>query len=254
MEIFSSMAEPGKMMKPPRRNTLIEAFLVLVIAGVSIGLVEFAPIKAYLKPEQLQKIISEASLMGPALLVISCAVGTCLFVPSTVFVGIGATIFGPWLGFACVWPGSLAAAAICFLIARALGRDFVASLIVERLKRYDDSIGRNGFKTVLLLRLMFVPFAPMNFGMGMTKIRFWDYFFATAMGEAATIFVITFFFGALRDIWISGNWGRLLSVRMALSLGFLMALALIANLVRSKFGRGPAPAPAVGSSASRDPV
>ena len=73
--------------------------------------------------------------------------------------------------------------------------------------------------------------------MGLTRVRFWDYFFATALGEAVTIFVVTFFIGALRDIWISGDWGRLLSARMLLSFGFLAALVLGANLVRSKFER-----------------
>ncbi|MGC9963974.1 MAG: VTT domain-containing protein [Syntrophobacteraceae bacterium] len=252
MEILSSKSEPGKMTNCVRNKALIKAFLMLVAAGVAIGIVEFTPLKAYLKPEQLQKIISEAGLMGPALLVISCTVGTCLFIPGTVFVGIGAAIFGPGLSFACVWPGALAAAAISFAIARSLGRDFVASLIGDRLKKYDDSIGRNGFKTVLFLRLMFVPFAPMNFGMGLTKVRFRDYFFATALGEAATIFVVTFFIGALRDIWISGDWGRLFSARLVLSLGFLMALVLGANLARSKFERRPAPA--VSPSTSSKPV
>ena len=153
-------------MNTVRGKALIKAILLLVVAGVAIGIVEFTPLKACLRPGQLQKIMSEAGLMGPALLVVACAVGTCLFIPGTVFLGIGAAIFGPGLAFACVWPGSLAAAAISFAIARSLGREFVASLIGDRLKRYDESIGRNGFKTVLFLRLMFVPFAPLNYRYG----------------------------------------------------------------------------------------
>ncbi len=206
MEILSSKPGPGKMMNRVGIKALIKTFLLVVAAGIAICIVEFTPLKTYLKPEELEKIISEAGLMGPALLVAACAVGTFFFIPGTVFVGIGAAIFGPSLSFACVWPGALAAAAISFAISRSLGRDFVASLIGDRLKKYDESIGLNGFKTVLFLRLMFVPFAPMNFGMGLTKVRFRDYFFATALGEAATIFVVTFFIGALRDIWISGDW------------------------------------------------
>jgi hypothetical protein len=33
------------------------------------------------------------------------------------------------------------------------------------LKKYDDAIERNGFATVLYLRLVYFPFTPMNFGM-----------------------------------------------------------------------------------------
>lgn len=82
------MAEPGKMMKIGRRSTLVKAFILLVLAWISIGLVDISPIKAYLGPGLFQRIISKADLMGPALLVIFCAVGTCAFVPVTGFVGI----------------------------------------------------------------------------------------------------------------------------------------------------------------------
>ncbi|MGA2936885.1 MAG: TVP38/TMEM64 family protein [Syntrophobacteraceae bacterium] len=235
------MAEPGKIMKIGRRRTLIKALILLALAAISIGLVEISPIRAHLGPDQFQRIIGEAGLMGPALLVIFCAVGTCLFIPVTVFVAAGAALFGPYMAFACVCPGALAGALIAYLTARKLGRQFVYSFIGDRLRNYDGLLERNGFKTVLFLRLMFMPFAPLNYAAGLTKVRFWDYFFATALGEVLTIFVTTFFIGEIRDIWISGDRGRLFSARMALSLGLLIALALIAKLVQSKYESRPAP-------------
>ncbi|MGA2400592.1 MAG: TVP38/TMEM64 family protein [Syntrophobacteraceae bacterium] len=235
------MKEPGKIMRNARRGTLIKAFALLAFAAISIGLVEFSSLRSHLKPEQFQRIISEAGLMGAVLLAISCAGGTCLFVPGVVFVGIGAAIFGPFRGFAWVWPGCLAGAAICFLVAHTLGRDYVSSLIGGRLRKYDDLIERNGFNAVLLLRLMFVPFAPLNFGMGLTKVRFWDYFFATSMGEAVTIFVVIFSIGTMKQIYSSGDWGQLFSARMTLSFGLLIATALIVKLAQRKCERRSAP-------------
>ncbi len=205
-----------------------------------MGVVVISPIRAYLGPHQLQRIIGEAGLMGPALLVVLCAIGTCFFVPITVFVVAGAAIFGPYPGLACVIPGALAGAAISYLAARRLGREFVHSLIGHRLSKYDDRIELNGFKAVLLLRLMFLPFAPLNYLAGLTKVRFRDFFFATAIGEALTIFATIFFIGEIRDIWISGDRGRLFSARIALSLGSLIALGLIAKLAQSKYAGKPA--------------
>jgi uncharacterized membrane protein YdjX (TVP38/TMEM64 family) len=242
MKMMSSKSEPCQRIESFRSRAFIKASVLLVAAGIAVCIIEFTPLKVYLNPEQLEKIISGAGISGPALLVICTAVGTCLFVPGTLFVGIGAAVFGPCLSFACVLPGTIAAAAISFAIARCLGRDFVASLIGDRLKNYDDSIRRNGFKTVLFLRLMFVPLAPLNFGMGLTRVRFWDYLSATALGEAITTFVVAFFIGALRDIWISGDWGRLFSIRLVLSSVFLMALVLGSNMVRIKFERNKTPA------------
>jgi uncharacterized membrane protein YdjX (TVP38/TMEM64 family) len=231
------MAEPGKIMKIGPRRTLIKALILLALAGISIGLVEISPIKVHLEFDQFQRIIGEAGLMGPTLLAIFCAVGTCLFIPVTLFVGIGAAMFGPYLGLACVCPGALAGATISYITARRLGRAFVYPLIGDRLRNYDDLIERNGFKAVLFLRLIFMPFALVNYGVGLTKVGFGDYFFATALGESTTIFVTTFFIGEIREIWISGDWGRLFSVRMALSLGLLAALVLIAKVVQRKYER-----------------
>ena len=222
-------------MKIGPRSKLVKALILLALAGAAIGLVEILPIKAYLEPDQFQRIIGKAGLMGPALLVIFCAVGSCLFIPVTVFVAVGAAMFGPYLAFACVCPGALAGAVISYLTARRLGKEFVYPLIGDRLRKCDGLIERNGFQAVFFLRLMFVPFAPLNYCAGLTKIRFRDYFFATALGELATIFVTTFFIGEIRDIWISGDRGRLFSARMALALGFLVALALIVKLVQRKY-------------------
>jgi len=222
-------------MNTGRRRVLVKTLILLTLAGIAVGVVGFSSIRAHLRPDRFQIIISEAGLMGPALLMILCAVGTCLFIPGTIFVGIGAAIFGPYLGFVYVWPGVLAGAAISYLTARMLGREFVRSLIGDRLRKYDDLIERNGFKTILLLRLMFVPLAPLNYGSGLTRVRFWDYFFATALGEAITIFVITFFIGEIRDAWISGDGGRLFSAKITLSLGFLAAVAFVAKLAQRKY-------------------
>ncbi|HYA43015.1 MAG TPA: TVP38/TMEM64 family protein [Syntrophobacteraceae bacterium] len=222
-------------MKIGRESVPLKLLILLAMAGILIALAEFSPIKAYLSPDRFQRIIAEAGLIGPALLLVLCAVGTCFFIPGTVFVGVGAAMFGPFLGFACVWPGTIAGAVLSWFAARRLGRKFVCSLIGNRLMKFDDLLERNGFKAVLLLRLMFVPLVLINYGVGLTKVRFRDYFFATALGEAATIFAVTFFIGEIREIWISQDPGRLLSTRMALSLGTLIALASVAKLIRKRY-------------------
>ncbi len=229
------MVESEIKMKTGLRRGTFKVLLLLALAVISICMVCFTPARDYFRPDHFQRLIGEAGLMGPALLLFFCAVGTCFFIPGTVFVGFGAVLFGPYLGFACVWPGTLAGAVISWFAARMLGREFVCSFIGSRLTKYDELIERNGFRAVLLLRLMFVPLGLINYGVGLTKVRFWDYFFATALGEAATIFGITFFIGELREIWISRDLCRLLSARMALSVGFLIALVFVAKLIQSKY-------------------
>ena len=125
----------------------------------------------------------------------------------------------------------MAGASAAFWIGRTLARDFAASRIGDRLRRYDDAIERNGFATVLYLRLVYFPFTAMNFGMGLTKVRFWDYFWGTALGIIVGTFIFTFFVGTLKEIWASGNWGNLLSFKVFFSVGLFVFSLFIPKII-----------------------
>jgi uncharacterized membrane protein YdjX (TVP38/TMEM64 family) len=122
-------------------------------------------------------------------------------------------------------------ASIAFFIGRYLGRDFAASLIGDKLGKYDEAIERNGFATVLYLRLVYFPFTPMNFGMGLTRVRFLDYFFGTALGIIVGTFIFTFFVGTVKEVWSSGHWEGLLSWKVFFSLGLFVFSFFIPKLV-----------------------
>jgi uncharacterized membrane protein YdjX (TVP38/TMEM64 family) len=165
------------------------------------------------------------------------AVGVCLFVPGTILTGLGGAIFGAYWGFVYVWIGAMIGASVAFWIGRTLGRDFASSLIGDKLKKYDDGIERNGFATVLYLRLVYFPFTPLNFGMGLTKVRFWDYFFGTGLGIIVGTFILIFFFATLKDVWASGNWGQLISFRVFFSVGLFILSLFIPKIIKLIFKR-----------------
>ncbi len=126
----------------------------------------------------------------------------------------------------------MAGASAAFWIGRSLGREFAATLIKDRLKKYDDAIERNGFATVLYLRLVYFPFTPMNFGMGLTKVKFWDYFFGTGLGIIVGTFIFTFFVGTLKEVWSSGNWEQLLSFKVFFSVGLFIFSFFIPRIIK----------------------
>ncbi len=220
-----------------RKKALLKAsvLVALVIAGIYI--VEFTPVKGYLTVEYLGRFLNAAGLWAPVVFVFFYAAGVCLFLPGTLLTGLGAAIFGAYWGFAYVWVGAMAGASAAFWIGRTLGREFAASLIGDKLKKYDDAIERNGFATVLYLRLVYFPFTPMNFGMGLTKVRFWDYLFGTGLGIIVGTFIFTFFIGTLKEVWASGNWGELLSFKVFFSLGLFVFSLFIPKIIRKIKGR-----------------
>ena len=211
-------------------RTLKAAALVLFVI-TAVVIVRFTPVKEFLTAERLGHILENAGLLAPLVYVIVYAVGVCLFVPGTLLTTLGAAIFGPYFGFIYVWVGAMIGSSLAFFIGRYLGRDFAASLIGDRLRKYDEAIERNGFATVLYLRLVYFPFTPMNFGMGLTRVRFRDYLCGTALGIIVGTFIFTFFVGTVRDVWASGEWRELLSWKVFFSLGLFAFSFFIPKII-----------------------
>lgn len=178
----------------------MKALGFLLLLAASIALVRFTPVREYLTTENFKSLIEAVGAWAPIAYMALYAAGVCFFVPGTLLSVIGAVVFGPYLGFIYVWCGAIVGASLAFTIGRYLGRDFAAGLIGERLKRYDDAIKRNGFAATPYLRLIYFPFSIMNFGMGLTAVKFRDYFFGTALGILVGTFIFTFTAGTVRDI------------------------------------------------------
>ncbi|MBT8368367.1 MAG: TVP38/TMEM64 family protein [Deltaproteobacteria bacterium] len=221
-----------------RGKAILKAAILFVFVVAAIIFVRYTPIKDYLNAEGLGRFLDAAGLWAPVVFMIIYALGVCLFLPGTLLTGLGAAIFGPYWGFVYVWFGAMAGSSIAFWIGRTLGREFAASLIGDKLKKYDDAIERNGFATVLYLRLVYFPFTPMNFGMGLTKVRFWDYFSGTGLGIIVGTFIFTFFIGTLKEVWASGNWWELISVKVFFSIGFFIFSFFIPKIIKKIRGEG----------------
>jgi len=210
---------------------VFKAAVLLAFIAAAIALVRFSPLNDYLTADGLGRFLAGAGIWAPLVYIVIYAVGVCLFIPGSVLTGIGAVIFGAYWGFLYVWIGAMIGASVAFLVGRTLGREFAASLVGDRLRKYDDVIERRGFATVLYLRLIYFPFTPMNFGMGLTKVHFRDYFFGTGLGILVGTFIFTFFIGTLKDIWSSGNWSGLLSWKVLFSVGLFIVSFFIPKIV-----------------------
>jgi uncharacterized membrane protein YdjX (TVP38/TMEM64 family) len=213
------------------RKTVIKAAISALFVIAAAGAVRFTPAKSWITAERIGMLVDQAGLWGPLAFMAIYALGVCLLVPGTVLAGIGAILFGPYWAFPCVWVAAMTGASASFLIGRTLGRGFAASLVGDRLRRYDDAIERNGFATVLYLRMVYCPFTIMNFGMGLTKVRFMDFLLGTGLGIIVGTFLFTFFVGTVKEVWATGNWGQIFSWKVALSVGLFVFSFFVPKIV-----------------------
>ena len=216
------------------KRPLIKALVLIAFIVASILIVRFTPVKSYLTREALGQVLESAGFLAPVFFILVYTAGICLFVPGTLLTALGAAIFGAYMGFLYVWVGAMLGASAAFWIGRTLGREFAASLIGDKLKKYDEAIERNGFATVLYLRLIYFPFTPMNFGMGLTRVRFRDYVFGTGLGIIVGTFIFTFFVGTVREVWVSGNRADLLSVKVFFSVALFVFSFFIPKIIKKR--------------------
>jgi uncharacterized membrane protein YdjX (TVP38/TMEM64 family) len=213
-----------------RQAKMKAAFLFLFLTTAVI-LVHWSPLKDYLTVATLGTFLKQSGFLAPAVFIVLFVVGACLFVPGSLLASLGAALFGTGWGFLYAWLGAILGAALSFLIGRHLGREFAASLIGDRLRHYDDRIAQHGFATVLYLRLMYFPYCPMNFGMGLTRVSFWDFLWGSAAGLTVSLFIITFFAGTIRDVWLSGQWHELFGWKIFLGVGLFILSLFIPRVV-----------------------
>ncbi len=214
-----------------RKPALIKAVLLVMFIVAAVATVRFTGVMEFLTVEKLGGMPATAGIWAPLAFIKIYAAGVCLFIPGTLLTALGAAIFGAYWGFVYVWVAAMLGASGAFLIGRYLGREFAASLIGDRLGKYDDAIERNGFATVLYLRLVYFPFTAMNFGMGLTKVRFRDYLWGTGLGILVGTFIFTFFVGTIKEVWATSQWANLLTWKVFFSLGLFVFSLFIPKII-----------------------
>jgi len=210
----------------------LKALLFVLFAVTAILLFRFSPLSGFLHPKPLKEFIGRTGYLAPFVFIIAYAAGICLFLPATLFIGIGAMLFGALFGYIYNIAGAMIGATAAFFIGRYLGRDFAASVIGSGLERYDQKIAENGFSVTLYLRLVFFPFSPLNFGMGLTRVTFGQYFWGTFFGILVADFAVTFFFATLSEGWSDGDWEILWDWRSLVFLALFVGSFFIPKVVR----------------------
>lgn len=144
-------------------------------------------------------------------------------IPAFVITLSNAAVFGWWQGAMLSWSSAMVGAALCFYLARILGRDFVSVLTSKgALNQVDAYFERHGKSTIIICRLLpFIPFDLVSYGAGLTSIKFWPFFIATGIGQLPATIVYSYVGGTLvggAQLLFIG----LLSLFALFTLGFIM--------------------------------
>jgi uncharacterized membrane protein YdjX (TVP38/TMEM64 family) len=170
------------MISSPIIKALFAGLWALVIAAAGWAWAR-SGIELVEVPELLDAWLSQFGVARAALIyVVLYTVRPLVLFPATLLTVAAGMLFGPWLGILFTIIGENASANFAFHIARWLGRSWIDDHEEGRMRAWDAKIRENAMVSVLLMRLLYVPFDAVNYGCGLTSMRQRDFFIGTLLG------------------------------------------------------------------------
>jgi uncharacterized membrane protein YdjX (TVP38/TMEM64 family) len=187
--------------------------------------------------EQVRSMVQSLGTYGAVAFVGLCVGAVLLHIPEVVLIAIGGVLFGSVNGFLLGWIGSVAGSTCSFLIARYFMRDAVQRALVSRFERIqgiDERLALRGFRTILVLRLLLFMAPPLNWAIGVTRVRLRDYLLGSALGVVPCIAVTSY---AADNVAQAGSLSALLTPDTLLPATLAFIVITVGALVAWKLFR-----------------
>jgi len=171
---------------------------------------------------------------------------TVLSIPGSLLTLAAGWLYGPWLGTLVVSPSSMIGAAFAFGLGRTVARDWVKARVAKYriLSAIDAAVTRRPFFLVLLLRLSpAIPFNALNYGLGVTGVRWRHYLQASCLGMLPGTFLYVYIGSLAGNVAeISSGGATVPSAQrvVVLTVGLLatlLAVILVTRAARSELAR-----------------
>jgi len=157
-----------------------------------------------------------------------------MFLPITLFPIVGGVLLDyPWALILNLFSATVGGA-FSFLLTRNFGREKVQSFLKGKWKVFDHLTAQQGFKSVLLLRLLGVPpFIVTNYVLGLSAVKLKDFILGTIAGILPWMAVVTY---AARSLWeaalVGGEHGfRAALVDLVAPFSVISGIILVITLV-----------------------
>ena len=197
--------------------------LVILVTGIAF----VVSYRDQIDAGALQNWIEDYGNAAPLLFMLIYIIGTVFFFPGSVVTLLGGALFGPVLGTFYNLTAATIGSMLSFLIARYLASNWVEKKTAGKLKQLINGVENEGWRFVALTRLVpLFPFNLLNYGLGLTKIKFTHYGLATYIFMLPGTIAYTYL-GYIGKEAATGGDDLMLKVIIALAL-----LGLVAFLPR----------------------
>lgn len=201
---------------------MLAAYLLLpaVRTFIHLSLATFSTLDQSAIERFIQSWGAQAAAVSFFLMILQAIVAP---LPAFLITFANASLFGAFWGGVLSWTSSMVGAALCFYLARRLGRGAVEKLTGKTvLESMDGFFDRYGKHTILICRLLpFVPFDPISYAAGLTSLRFRAFFFATGLGQLPATVV----YSCAGSLLVGGTGWLVTGLLMVFALAIFIVMA-----------------------------
>ena len=141
--------------------------------------------------------------LGAFLYSLIFSLGAVLCLPEIALAAVSGYLFPYYLAFLATWVGGVVGASLSFLIGRYVRTGCTKCLFKGKskfLEELNNVIVRRRWKGVLLVRLPYIPFVLVNYGLATTTISYSDYLWPTVVGLAPGSALFTYIGMSVKSI------------------------------------------------------
>lgn len=186
-------ARRARQSKPEKKGITIRILLLLTILGIASTL-RFVGIDQYLDMAHIEQLLSLCKECPPSLYIFVLSLAPVFFLPGFPFVIAAGILYGHTWGLVYAMTGATLGAGLSFLLSRYIANEWVRSALSDtKWSKLHKMTRTHGWKIVVILRLVpLFPYTPLNYGLGLTNIKFSHYIIATFLGilPACTAFIL----------------------------------------------------------------
>jgi uncharacterized membrane protein YdjX (TVP38/TMEM64 family) len=177
-----------------------------------------------------------ASIYGPLLYILLYALRPLIFFPASIITVAGGLFFGAVGGILYTVIGANLSAMVAFVVGHYFGKGLLESSgeATGLVQRYAVRMRKNSFETVLIMRLILLPYDFVNYLSGFLRIDWKSFLLATVIGSLpGTVSLVL--------IGVAGNLDDLTAGKISInpwalvaSVGFIGVSLLISRYIKGR--------------------
>lgn len=180
------------------KNLILKILLFILITYTVYRLINNI---STIGPEQLQQFMLSFGIIAPLIFILLFTIRPFVLFPASIMAMAGGLSFGPIIGPVVTYIGSLAGAALSFMVMRKLGHKIRAKKWEGKGEIIQRNIEMNGFFYIAALRIIpVINFDFLSYLSALSRVKFAVYFKATMVGIIPGTLAFNFLGAAIVDL------------------------------------------------------